>query len=332
MKTPLRRFLSLAAATSVVVAGSALAAPAHAVPDDGKGNLTVKVVDFAGKPLVSGLSVASSSGDGAGGLFGETAASTHLLEDLDVGRYGMYAMAPWSGIFCAGLTPCDVTTFAGTTEPNVTGVVDVVDVETPSTYTLKAPRPATIVGQQKVGSTLAVQYSQAMSNLSVLTGPGGGISIQWLRNGAVIPGAINATYVTSAADAGKVVAARLSYSAPYAAQFAMYGMNAAPLTVSGPKVTRAQTRTTASLFRNTITADRTTSVRIDVTSGGEAATGRVKIKIGSWAVTKGLRNGSARTVLPKLKPGTYQVQALFQGSQQYAPSKAKATLRVRPKK
>lgn len=314
VKRSLKTTVSILTATTALLLGTALAAPAQAIPADGKGELVVTTLDGYGKPLASGVTLTSTAGDSEGSFFGQGAVTRQV--SLNEGRYGLVGMAPWGGLFCAGVSPCSYLNLGGGTPALVTGVVNVTDVETPTSYTFRAPKPATVTGSSKVGSILSVNLSTEMKNLGVLLSQAGGqATVQWLRNGTVIPGATGTTYQTSGADVAKTISPRLSYPDQIAVQFGGIGMNAEPLTLPGIKVAKGKTRTTVEVFRKAIAAGKSTSLRADVTTGALPAAGKVKITIGRWKVTKNLRNGSVRVPVPKtLRPGTYQVVATYLGT------------------
>ncbi len=68
-----------------------------------------------------------------------------------------------------------------------------------------------------------------------------------------------------------------------------------------------------------------------MTSTGASPTGKVRIVIGKVKMTKTLRNGSIRGVLPKsLKAGKYTIVATYLGSSTYLGSKGKDKLTVKP--
>lgn len=333
---PRLRRAALGTLTSAALLGSALAAaPAQATPSDGKGEVVVSIVDAAGQPLKAMAGLVSTAGGSPTGGFGSSLAST-VTSSVPAGRYGVVAIAPWGGIFCAGIDPCGYATFAGGATPaTVPGAVDVQDVETPSTVRVQAPAPATVSGGNLAGQVLTVTLSRAMQEFAVLTTGAQGVQNEWLRDGVVIPGATSPAYTLTGEDVGHTIAPRLSYGPAIAGQWAMLGADAAPITLPGRAVTKSASQTKVEVFRQAIVAGKSTGLRVDVTSGAQPAQGDVRVTVGKWSVTKTLLNGSIRVPLPKkLKPGKYQVVAQYLGSGTLEASQGADQLKVKkaPKK
>lgn len=121
---------ALAFSTLFVTAG-----PAHAAG----GNLTVSVVDQYGRPVAGVVQAFSAPGgtgvleDGAGGgpspfLFG----TTHTFTGIPATGYAFQSITPWSGLDCAGASPCGFATPPSSYSPVVT-VTDGGSATTPST-------------------------------------------------------------------------------------------------------------------------------------------------------------------------------------------------------
>jgi hypothetical protein len=326
----LRRVALTVLGTATVLSASLLAPSAQAVPGDNKGEVSISVVDSAGQPLKAQVVLVRPNGQS--GQSSPTGVNTYTTT-VEVVRYGIVAMAPWGGIFCAGVTPCSYYTFSGT-GTTVPGVIDVADVETLSTYTLQAPAPATVTGGTTPGTTRTVTLSPEMQQLASLAGQYGGLQTEWLRDGAVIPGTAASSYTLTAEDVGHTVAPRLSYAPLMAGLFtSQMGTDAAPLTLPGQVVGKNATRTTAEVFRDKVRAGKSTGMRVDVTSVLGDPTGQVRITIGTWKATKTLRNGSARLPLPKsFKPGRYKLVATYMGSATHDGSKGTDSFAVVKKK
>lgn len=323
-KNPWRRGLIAVMAASALLVPIVASGPAAVAADDPTGTAVVKLVDAAGKPVTGQtqlMSVASGTSDQPPGAL--TAPGTYTFADLPVGGYGVFSMSPWGGLACAGISPCDYFMLAGAPGARtVTAAITVKDSAT-TVLTVRLPEPGAITGSAVVGKPLTLQWSTTMTNLLAVFGmAGAGASpvVQWLRNGAVIPGATGTSYTTTGQDAGRVVSARLSYPTP--GMWALMGVDASPRLVAGRKITKSASRTTVDVFRKKVVRGRSPGVRIDVTAGDLPATGKVTIKIGKRTYTKTLRNGSARVPVPgTLKPGRYKVVATYLGSASYSASK-----------
>lgn len=323
-------------AATAVLLGSTLAAPAHAVPGDGKGEIVVKLVDPAGKPTAGVLLVfAQGMTTPATDLPDFNTMTTQVAGSLTAGRYGALAMSPWGGIACLGIDPCSYLALIGAPSPSpVVGAFDVADVETPVVATIKNTAPGRITGGHTVGDQLTFAWSTGMKDLIAIIPSGAGQyapTVTWLRDGK--PVGAGPTYDLTPADVGRRISARLAYGEPNIWTAGFHGLKVAPYDLPSFVATKRPTRTTADLFRKSLVQGRGTGLIVDVTSAQDAVTdGKVKVTVGKWKATKEIRNGSARFALPKtLKAGRYQVQVTYLGSSTYLGSKAKKqTLTVKP--
>jgi hypothetical protein len=180
-----------------------------------------------------------------------------------------------------------------------------------------------------VGSPLSIDFSDGLDRLQSVLGAGGaGVlqpSVEWLRNGTPIPGATDPTYVPIGADAGKAIAARLSYvgiALSYMQQIVGPGA-IPPITTPQVSVQKKSAQTFIRMIRDEITSKQRGVARVDVTSPNSIVTGKVKVAVGDWSVTRPLRNGRVGVQLPALGPGKYVVHATYLGSGEYKPSDAK---------
>lgn len=336
--------LAALASAALLLGSTFTAAPASAAPDDDLGQLTVTVVDALGRPAPA--SVMAMTTDGSTSLSFPTmggpppyAFSHTYTDEVPEGRYGFMVMAFWGGLVCSGVSPCSPPTGPEPVEPTVTGAVDVTDNGAPASHTVTVPVPATISGSSAVGGllTMAISPQQQQFLGSIFGVPGvalGSYEVQWRRNGVAIPGATAMTYRPTNADAAQNVDAVLSYPALVRTYMSTYGFPVSDYAVPGARVGKAATKTTVDLFRKKIKAGRSTGLRADVTSGGQAVPdGKVKVAIGKWKASKPVRNGTARVAIPTtLKPGKYQVVVTYVGSKTYLGSKAKKQTLVITKK
>lgn len=333
-KNPLRRGLMAALATAALVTSTLSAGAAQAADETPTGQLTVKLVDTLGRPVLgSVLGLPGSTGESfslPSSPDGAAAAASSYRATVSPGSYGLVVMAPWGGLVCAGVAPCIVPGLDGDMEaPTVTPVVSVTDGGS-TVYTVKVPLPATISGSSRIGSTLKTTLSASQQRFFEIyrTAPGIGSwiaspTVQWRRDGVAIPGATAMTYRLTSQDASRRIDAVLDY--PEILKLLINGWASPTYAVPGLRAGKASTRTTADLFRKRIKAGRRTGMRIDVTTdGAPVAAGRVRVTVGRWNVVKEVRNGSARATLPaRLKPGRHKIVVTYLGSGAYLTSKAR---------
>ncbi|SDC44005.1 hypothetical protein SAMN05421872_102288 [Nocardioides lianchengensis] len=329
MKNPLRR--RAAVVIACVLASTLGALPAMAEEGDGKGSLRVTILDPTGAPVDAQLFLMKQgAGPGSGGLNGvRVAPGTFDFVDVPAARYGAYTMSPWGGMTCAGIDPCDY--FGLQAEPSpVSGAVTVDDVETPARLTIRLAPPAAVSGSRVIGQRLRVTWSPQMATMIAELSASGGIAlptVQWLRNGVVIPHELGVTYETTRADLGRVLSVRLSY--PAGSFWDHRSEDWSPRTVVGGRIAKITSGTTVDVFRKKVLPGRTPGIRVEVSAGNLPATGRVRMKLGRLTVTKTLRNGSARLAVPRsLKPRRYRVVATYLGSWSSSPSTGTGTFKV----
>lgn len=316
---------SLRLAAAVVLAASALAAVPAAVPAAqaaAEGRLTVKVVDANGSPDIGQIQII-----GPGGVGAEVGAVGYSAQAVDVppGNYAAIAVTPWGGFSCVGVDVCSyIAAASGQFIPN--GDV-VVTAGGTTTATIRAAVPATIGGGHMVGDTLTVDLSPGLLELTAVLGgvaQGGLTAVQWLRDGTPIAGATGTSYVATPADTGKHIAARLMYGVALGYIKQLTGVTQVdPFITDSVTVKKRSSKTYIRMVRSTFTAGQQGVARVDVTSPNSVVTGKVKVAVGDWAITRALRNGRAVVRLPRLVPGTYQVTAAYQGTGAYAASSAK---------
>lgn len=324
---------SLRAASALVLAlVSALAitlggAPARAAAGDG--TLTVTLVDEHGDPMPGIIYLTS----GPGFVNSQQGSATATFSQQP-GTYAVFAMTAWGGMLCAGMATCDYFAVLGGT-PELDGSV-VVTAGKDTAVTLTGTEPVALTGPGKVGASLTVDYSPGMDRLLGYLGGVGGPSlapgVTWLRDGTPIAGETSSTYVPRPTDAGKDLAARIAYTGLALAQFELVsgGKPVTPRTTNAIRVSKVATKTFAILSNPVVRAGRQGKVRVEVTATNQVVTGTVTATLGDWSQTRTLRNGTARFLLPALKPGRYAVGARYLGSPTYqASTAASRTLTVR---
>jgi hypothetical protein len=320
----LKRLLSAAGAlvgTAAIAVSSLVVTAASADADTGDGTLVVNIVDQYNRPTTGVVEIL----DPASGVVNDTgpgSAGTSVTASVPAGGYGLLAITPWSGFTCAGVASCSPL---GTS--TVTPVVTVTAGEQ-TTYTMRVTVPS-ITGSAVNGSQLSVQIPQGLTTLEAYPYGGyygGGFGpIQWLRNGADIPGAISTLYRTVAADGGHAVSARLTPSPTVTAIFGEEGMPVLPMTTNAiavQKVVKAKTKTKIKVAKR-IRASQRASVKVKVTSAHKVTSGYVTIKVGKFKTKKAVQDGTAFVSLPRLKAGHYKIIAKYLGATAFAKSKAK---------
>lgn len=183
--------------------------------------------------------------------------------------------------------------------------------------------PPTITGVGRVGQLLSVSpgtWSGA---------PQPTFSYQWLRNGAAISGAGGSTYVVKVADVAKSLKVRVT------ATRAGYAPGTA--TTSGISVAKLSSTTSASLVKKKIAFGKRGLLKITLHASGARPVGQIKVYDGSKRIkTYSMRaadNGSRIFKLPKLRPGTHRIKAVYAGSSNFVGSRSKVvTLKVLKRK
>lgn len=316
----LRSLSALLLAVVPVLAVALAGTPAGAAAGDG--TITITAVDEHGDPM-PGIIYLSS---GPGFVSSQQGVATATFSQPP-GSYVAVSITPWGGLLCAGVRTCDYLAVLGGT-PAIDGSV-VIKAGQDTAVTLTGAKPAVLTGAGRVGSPLTVDYSpgmdQMLSYLGGLGGPGFAPSVTWLRDGVPIAGAAASSYVPGPNDAGKDLSARLEYTGLALGQFQMIsgGQPVTPRTTNAVRVNKVATKSFAILSNPVVQAGRQGKVRVEVTAPNQVVTGKVIVTLGGWTQTRALRNGTARFLLPALKPGTYAVAARYAGSPTYQASTAK---------
>ena len=130
---------------------------------------------------------------------------------------GATASAPGTAIAGASasaytLTPADAGQFVKLRlTATVPGYAPAQRFSTATNYTLAAAAAPTISGQAAVGQSLHANPATYTAYDGAVTPD---FSYQWLRNGAVVSGAVSGDFVLSTADVGKAISVRVVASAP----------------------------------------------------------------------------------------------------------------------
>ena len=314
----MRSFRALAA-LALAVTAALTAAPAHAAPGDG--TVTVTLVDEHGDPMPGAIYLSSGSGFSDS----RTAESTATFT-VAPGTYGVFVITPWGGMQCVGFDPCDYYAVG-----SGSGVLDgdvVVGSGQDTPVTITGAKPVSLSGPGRVGSPLSLVFSDGMGMMMDYLGGLGGAglapTVTWLRDGEPIAGEDGETYRPVGADVGKALSARLEYTGVALAQFQMIsGAPVSPRSTQSVKVDRVSTATFTRLLRSTITTAQRGVARVDATAKDMIVTGKTTVTVGDWSVTRVLRNGRVSVRLPALKPGTYQIESTYAGTNVYKSSAAK---------
>ncbi|MCW2767819.1 MAG: hypothetical protein JWO11_3778 [Nocardioides sp.] len=176
-----------------------------------------------------------------------------------------------------------------------------------------------ISGNGRVGSLL----SSSPGTWTGLLAPAFGY--QWLRDGTAISGATGSTYVARAADAGRSLTLRVAATRP--------GYLPGAATTSGLQIAKMSTTTRAALVKKTVAKGAKGLLKIILNGNGAKPSGIVKVYDGAKLLKsypiRSSDNGSRTVELPKLKPGTHQLKAVFGGSSAFTGSASKvARLKV----
>jgi hypothetical protein len=310
-----RALVALALAVTFTLAATS----AHAAPGDG--TVTVTMVDEHGDPMPGAIYLSSGSG------FADTlmAASTGTFT-VPPGTYGVFAITPWGGMQCVGFDPCDYYAVG-----SGSGVLDgsvVVGAGQDTPVVVTGEKPVSLSGPGRVGSPLSLVFSDGMSMMMDYLGGYGGAglapTVTWLRNGEPIAGEAGETYRPVGSDVGKALSARLEYTGIALAQFqSISGAPVTPRSTQSVEIDRVPTSTFTRMVRSTITTAQRGVARVDATAKNMIVTGKATVKVGEWSVTRALRNGRLTVRLPALKPGTYKVEASYDGTNVFDNSTAK---------
>ncbi|WP_166133407.1 Ig-like domain repeat protein [Nocardioides ochotonae] len=180
---------------------------------------------------------------------------------------------------------------------------------------LVAVYPPSISGRGSVGQTLTAAAGSWPE--------GAKVSYQWLRGGAVIPGATRTTYQLVAADAGRSVAVVETAAAT--------GREAGTARSRAVTVAKLGSTTTLTLSATTTTVKKRVSATATVTVAGLSAPGGTvtfydgKRKLSAISLGKG---ASAVLRLPKLAKGKHTIKAVYSGATQTKGSSRSTRLKV----
>lgn len=318
-----RRVPALLIGLLALVVAPVAVVPAAQAADTG--TLSVRVVDWNGDPMPGQISVIGVDDQGLGTHQTTQTASYDVA--LEPGSYGVLSLSGWGGFLCAGVAPCDYyAVVSGVQKPD--GTVQVVSGQT-TNVTIRADYPVVLQGKGQIGKPLVLDYSEGMDTLQDYLGTyGGGAyhpTVTWLANGAPINGQSGDSLTPTGAQAGAAISATLEYTGMGKTAFEQIAGGALPpVATDSVTVKKIPTKTFALLFVSSIPSDRQARVRIEVTAKEQIVTGKVKVTAAGVSKTAALHNGTARVLLPKLKPGKYPVQATYLGSKAFKASTAKS--------
>jgi hypothetical protein len=320
----LKRLLSAVGAlvgTSAIAVSSLVVTAASANADTGDGTLLVNIVDQYNRPTVGVVEIIDPTGDIVNNT-GPGSAASSVSSTIPAGGYALLAITPWSGFTCAGVATCSPLG-TSTVTPAVT-----VTAGQQTTYTMRVIVPS-ITGSAVNGSQLSVQLPQGLATLEAYPYGGyygGALSpVQWQRDGADIPGAMNMVYSTVPSDGGHSLSARLTPSPNVTAIFGEEGMSVTPLTTNAiavQNVVRAKTKTKIKVAKR-IRSTQRASVKVRIKSAHKVTAGYVTVKVGKFKTKKAVQDGTVFVSLPRLKAGHYKVVAKYLGATAFAKSKAK---------
>lgn len=136
-------------------------------------------------------------------------------------------------------------------------------------------------------------------------------SYQWLRDGAVITGAVAQTYEVDHADAGRAISVLVTATRP---AYKSGKFTTAPLTVA-----KLASRVSATLPKKAVKQGQAAVMKLVLRVTGLAApTGAVKVMDGTKVLKKAAftRGGKGKLTikLGKLKPGVHKLKAVYAGS------------------
>lgn len=185
------------------------------------------------------------------------------------------------------------------------------------------PRRFTTIAPSVAGA--AVVGQRLTASLAPVTAEGAGplapyaSSVEWLRDGQPIPGATAATYVPSAADAGRAISVRQTLSG---AGYETAVRASAPVRVAAatPSVTAAARSPKA----------RTVRITVTVAAPGLAPDGTVTVHRGARKVgTAVVRAGTVTLTLKRQRPGRARYTVQYAGGPGVAAGSATAVVKVR---
>lgn len=297
---------------------SLLSVPAQAADT---GTLSVTVVDWNGDPMAGQIFALNAA------TFRNIPAPAGAVYDIElpVGDYAVLSFSPWGGFSCAGVTTCGYAPLTGDTT-TIDGSVAVVAGKT-TTVTIRGETPVTITGRGQVGQPLTAHYSAGLASMLEYVGVLGGeiyADVAWKSDGKTIAGASGPTYTPTAAESGSKVSVELSYTGLSQTYFSLAsGGPVPPVDSNSIAIRKIPTSSFALLLASPIPPTGRGRVRVEVTAAKQVVAGRVKITAAGTSRVVALRNGTARTTLPKLAPGRYPITCRYLGTSGFAASKAK---------
>jgi len=195
---------------------------------------------------------------------------------------------------------------------------------------LVIPLPVRSTTKPSVSGTAALGKKLWAKRGSWSPSPSSTTSVQWLRDGAAIPGATASSYVVTKADIGKRISVRETAKGPsgYSPASATSARTAAV-----PKIKPVVTVWVPSGIK----AGKKVQVAVKVVASSvtSAPLGTVKVRVGLSTKTVTLKaadKGRVTVTMPAQKKGTYDVRAAYTPSSSAAPyltSRTSPTLRVR---
>jgi Big-like domain-containing protein len=332
--SPVKTRLSAAGAAvaAAALAASALLATPGTAQAANTATITVNVVDQYGQPAAVAILALDQARqfyfDGPSST--SPVSSTHVFQNLPADGYSIASNGPWSGLECFGINPCTTPPFSSSA---LTPVVAVAEGGVAS-YTVHVTMP-TVTGGSAVGAPLAIQTSpgyKALQTAYAQAGMSTEHTQQWLRGAADIPTATGPSYVTTPADAGQQVSARLHPSPAVAAVFATQAGYAVPdlvtnsITVdkTAPVKLKAKTKTKTKIAKRIDVGERATlTVKVKAKGATADPDGLVTVRIGKFKARKTLKKGVVLINVPNLEAGTYTIITKYLGSEGFEESKAK---------
>jgi hypothetical protein len=166
-----------------------------------------------------------------------------------------------------------------------------------------------ITGTGKVGQLLTADPGQWTGGTEGSGQPA--YTYQWLRDGAVITGAVAQTYQVDQADVGQDLAVLVTATRP--------AYKAGKFTTAPVHVAKLSSKLTAALAKKTVKKGKAATLRLALKVPGVGSpTGKVTILDGTKALTKAAfakgKHGKLVVKLAKLKPGVHKLKAVYAGS------------------
>ncbi|SNS53277.1 hypothetical protein SAMN06309944_0677 [Micrococcales bacterium KH10] len=175
----------------------------------------------------------------------------------------------------------------------------------------------TVAGQTRVGGTLRAAVGSWTPTPT-------SYRYQWLRAGAPIAGATNATYKLRPADAGKRIALRVT------GVRAGHGTRAIT-TAATAKVAKAKAKVVIKPVKRVVKRGKRAAIKVRVNAKGATPTGRIKVKFGKRTV-KAKLNKKGRVTVRSAKlnsSGRVKIRVNYTGTKAFAKAAKKAQITVR---